>query len=154
MLEGPLVFVDIDTQRDFLEPTGALYVPRFRRDLPNLRRLTQFAAHHRIPVFATACAHHPDDPELTIFPPHCMAGYDGTAARGRDGLADSVVLDVDERLAGELPPPSHASQVRAGRFQPAGCRRADRTLRSRQPDLRRLWRGDRLLRRARPWRDC
>ncbi len=27
MLEGPLVFVDIDTQRDFLELTGALYVP-------------------------------------------------------------------------------------------------------------------------------
>ena len=37
MLEGPLVFVDIDTQRDFLEPTGALYVAGSTEILPNLR---------------------------------------------------------------------------------------------------------------------
>ena len=36
MLEGPLVFVDVDTQRDFLEPTGALYVPGSTEILANL----------------------------------------------------------------------------------------------------------------------
>ena len=39
MLEGPLVFVDIDTQRDFLEPTGALYVPGSAEILAQLGRL-------------------------------------------------------------------------------------------------------------------
>ena len=41
---GPLVFVDIDTQRDFLEETGALYVPGSRSIVPNLERLTGYAA--------------------------------------------------------------------------------------------------------------
>ena len=77
MLEGPLVFVDIDTQRDFLEPSGALYVPGSQEILPNLERLTRFAQTHQIPILATACAHSADDPELAQFPPHCMAGTEG-----------------------------------------------------------------------------
>ena len=77
MLDGPLVFVDIDTQRDFLEPSGALYVAGSQEILPNLERLTRFAQTHRIPILATACAHSADDPELTQFPPHCMAGTEG-----------------------------------------------------------------------------
>jgi nicotinamidase/pyrazinamidase len=104
MLESPLVFVDIDTQRDFLEPTGALYVPNSAEILPNLERLTRFARVHQIPVLATSCAHHPDDPELNIFPPHCMAGTIGQERVAETARPDSVVLDVDERLGGELPP--------------------------------------------------
>ncbi len=42
MLEGPLVFVDIDTQRDFLEESGALYVPGSRSILGNLERLSRY----------------------------------------------------------------------------------------------------------------
>ena len=41
MLDGPLVFVDIDTQHDFLDPTGALR-GRFGRNL------AQPASTHRI----------------------------------------------------------------------------------------------------------
>src|SRR5690242_14266786 len=67
MLDGPLVFVDIDTQRDFLEPAGALFVPGSTEILANLARLTRFAQEHAIPILATACAHLPDDPELKTF---------------------------------------------------------------------------------------
>ena len=77
MLPGPLVFLDVDTQRDFMEQGGALYVERSSEIVPNLAQLTEFATRHRIPVIATACAHHPDDPELTHFPPHCLAGTPG-----------------------------------------------------------------------------
>ena len=56
MLDGPQVFVDIDTQRDFLEPNGALFVPGSDLIVPNLARLTKYALEHRIPVLATACA--------------------------------------------------------------------------------------------------
>ena len=50
MLDGPLVFVDIDTQRDFLEPDGALFVPGSAAILENLARLTNFARSRGIPV--------------------------------------------------------------------------------------------------------
>ncbi len=105
MLEGPLVFMDIDTQRDFLEPTGALYISGSAGILSNLRRLTAFARRLGIRIIATSCAHHPDDPELKIFPPHCMAGTSGQERVAETAAPDSVVLDVDELLTGA--PPSH-----------------------------------------------
>jgi nicotinamidase/pyrazinamidase len=104
MLEGPLVFLDIDTQRDFLDPGGALYVPGSVEILPNLRRLTDFAIDHKIPILATACSHHPDDPELTVFPAHCIAHTPGQARVPATARPFSVILDVEERLSGELPP--------------------------------------------------
>jgi nicotinamidase/pyrazinamidase len=103
MLEGPLVFVDIDTQRDFLEPSGALFVQGSEEILPNLQRLTAFARSHGIPILATSCAHHPEDKELTIFPPHCMAGSPGQRRVEATECGETVVLDIQDRLAGELP---------------------------------------------------
>src|SRR3954447_20926643 len=103
MLEGPLVFVDIDTQRDFLEPSGALYIPGSEEILPNLERLTRFAQSQGIPLLATACSHRRDDPELTRFPPHCMAGTAGQQRVSATARPDSIVLDPDDRLTGELP---------------------------------------------------
>jgi nicotinamidase/pyrazinamidase len=104
MLDGSLVFLDIDTQRDFLDPGGALYVPGSVEILPNLRRLTDFAIDHKIPILATACSHHPDDPELTVFPAHCIAHAPGQARVPATARPFSVILDVEERLSGELPP--------------------------------------------------
>jgi nicotinamidase/pyrazinamidase len=103
MLEGPLVFVDIDTQHDFLDPAGALYIAGSAEILPNLRRLTDFAVGHKIPILATACSHQPDDPELTIFPPHCLADTPGQVRVPATACPSSVVLDVEERFNGELP---------------------------------------------------
>ena len=103
MLEGPLVFVDIDTQRDFLEPTGALYVSGSQEILPNLKRLTSFARTHQIPILATACAHSADDPELTQFPTHCMAGTEGQKRVTETSAPDSIILEPADRLTGQLP---------------------------------------------------
>jgi nicotinamidase/pyrazinamidase len=103
MLEGPLVFVDIDTQRDFLEPSGALYVPGSREILPNLGRLTHFAQTHQIRILATACAHSAEDPELKQFPPHCMAGSDGQKRVAETAALDSIILAPADRLTGPLP---------------------------------------------------
>lgn len=103
MLEGPLVFVDIDTQRDFLEPDGALFVPGSERILDNLARLTRFARDHRIPVLATACAHHDHDPELADFGRHCMAGSRGAERVGATSWAETAVLATGASFAGELP---------------------------------------------------
>jgi nicotinamidase/pyrazinamidase len=104
MLAARLVFVDIDTQRDFLEPTGALYVPGSTEILPKLQRLTQFARSWGIAVLATSCAHHPDDAELRFFPAHCMAETAGQERVSETAWPDSLVLDVDDRLDGIIPP--------------------------------------------------
>jgi nicotinamidase/pyrazinamidase len=103
MIDGPLVFVDIDTQRDFLEPGGALYVPGSTEIIPNLARLTRFARRHGIPILATACAHTVDDPELRIFPPHCMLGTHGQARVDATAVGGSYLLDEHSILPKTLP---------------------------------------------------
>src|SRR5208337_4207265 len=104
MLEGPQVFVDIDTQRDFLEPTGALFVPGSTVLVPHLARLTRFASDQRIPILATACAHTPDDPELETFPPHCMIGTAGQERVEATFCAGTVLYDVHAKVPAEAPP--------------------------------------------------
>ncbi len=103
MMDGPFVFVDIDTQRDFLEESGALFVPGSRAIVANLARLTRTAKSAEIPVLATACCHLPDDAELSRFPPHCMAGADGQRRIKETECVESTVLGVDDRLTGDLP---------------------------------------------------
>ncbi|HLI83074.1 MAG TPA: isochorismatase family cysteine hydrolase [Bryobacteraceae bacterium] len=73
----PTVFVDIDTQLDFLYPAGALYVPGAENIVPAIERLNRHAAAHGIPVISTTDAHAENDPEFTAWPPHCVAGTIG-----------------------------------------------------------------------------
>ena len=68
---------DVDTQVDFLDPAGRLYVPGAEKILPNLRRLTMWAGQYHLPVISSACAHEPGDPELQTYGQHCMVGTPG-----------------------------------------------------------------------------
>jgi len=68
------VFVDVDTQLDFLFPAGALYVPGAERILPALAQLNRYAEAHGIPLLSTADAHAEHDPEFAAWRPHCVAG--------------------------------------------------------------------------------
>ena len=68
------VFFDIDTQADFMNPAGALYVPGAEQIVPALDRLTQFARVNSIPIISTTDAHDENDPEFRTWPPHCIAG--------------------------------------------------------------------------------
>jgi len=71
------VFVDVDTQFDFLFPAGALYVPGAERLLPAIARLNRFAAAHDVPLISTTDAHLENDPEFQSWPPHGIAGTAG-----------------------------------------------------------------------------
>jgi nicotinamidase/pyrazinamidase len=70
-------FVDVDTQFDFMDPGGALYVPGAEKLAPALERLTRWAVDKGVPIIASVDAHAPDDPEFKDFPPHCVAGTPG-----------------------------------------------------------------------------
>jgi nicotinamidase/pyrazinamidase len=105
MLDGPLVFVDIDTQRDFLDPAGALYVPGSDAIVPNLARLTRYARDHAIPVLASSDAHTLDEPDPEPFPPHCLVNTPGHERVEATAWPGSVVVGADARFEGRTPPP-------------------------------------------------
>jgi len=88
----PLVFFDVDTQVDFMVPTGRLYVPGAERIVPNLVRLMNWAREHEIPVLSSADAHAPDDPEFRIWPPHCVIGSPGQRRIPETQFADAVII--------------------------------------------------------------
>ncbi len=100
------VYIDVDTQVDFMDLTGALYVPGSQEIAANIRRLLECASQHRITTMSPVCAHVVDDPEFRQFGPHCIEGTAG-ARRYFDDLpalprvvwpADGVVDDRDMRI--------------------------------------------------------
>ena len=74
---NPQVFVDIDTQIDFIHNLGNLAVPGAEELRDNLKALTDFALTNKIKIISSADAHPPDDSEFEIFPPHCVVGTEG-----------------------------------------------------------------------------
>ncbi len=71
------VFFDVDTQLDFLFPSGALYVPGAEEIAPALSELTTFAAKHEITIVSTLDSHTENDPEFRVWKPHCVIGTQG-----------------------------------------------------------------------------
>src|SRR5690242_13030008 len=71
------VFIDVDTQLDFLCPAGALSAPGAEKIAPTLAALTRYAAAHDIKIVSTVDAHAENDPEFKIWKPHCVAGTAG-----------------------------------------------------------------------------
>ncbi len=72
-----LVFLDVDTQVDFMLPGGALYVPGAEAIIPNLRQLMEYAAARHLLVSSSADAHAIDDASFSLWPPHCIVGTPG-----------------------------------------------------------------------------
>lgn len=103
-----LVFVDVDTQADFMVPTGRLYVPGAEQIVPNLVRLMNWARAHEIPVLATADAHTPDDPEFKLWPPHCVVGTPGQRRIPETQFAGPVI--IHNRPGAFVPPPRWIGQ--------------------------------------------
>jgi len=90
---GRLVLLAVDTQMDFMFPSGKLYVPHSEEIIPNLAKLMSWAGEHRIPIVASADTHAPDDPEFAHWPPHCVAGTPGQRLIPEAVLPDTVVVE-------------------------------------------------------------
>ncbi len=79
-----VIFWNTDTQKDFMNKDGALYVEGAESIKPNLKILTEFAKENNIMVVNTRDLHDDLDDELSetpdfinTFPPHCMYGTEG-----------------------------------------------------------------------------
>src|SRR4051794_18238727 len=66
------VFIDVDTQNDFVLPAGALYVPGAEKVVPAVARLNHFAADRGHALISTVDAHSENDPEFRTWKPHCV----------------------------------------------------------------------------------
>ena len=70
-MKNKTVFVDIDTQFDFMNPKGTLYVPDAEDIVDNIKKLFVYAKEHKIKILSSTDAHTVDDPEFKLFPPLC-----------------------------------------------------------------------------------
>ena len=71
------IFLDIDTQNDFIYPGGGLYVPGAEKLVDTYDKIAVYALDNEITVLASADAHELEDPEFTQFAPHCVKGTEG-----------------------------------------------------------------------------
>jgi nicotinamidase/pyrazinamidase len=72
-----LIFWDVDTQFDFMNPRGKLCVPGAETIVSTLACLTAWAQAENVLIIASTDAHQPGDPEFREYPPHCLAGTPG-----------------------------------------------------------------------------
>ncbi|HZR95691.1 MAG TPA: isochorismatase family cysteine hydrolase [Gaiellaceae bacterium] len=93
---------DVDTQVDFMEPDGKLYVPDAAAIVGEARLLVEWARAHDVVHVASADDHELTDPEISdapdfrnTYPPHCLRGTRGAekidATEQRDPLPLSLV---------------------------------------------------------------
>lgn len=83
------IYVDVDTQFDFCDPAGALFVAGAPAAVPNCARLVRHAAARGEPIVGSVDSHHHEswefatndnrgpDGEKPGFPPHCVKGTRG-----------------------------------------------------------------------------
>ena len=86
------VFVDIDTQFDFISCNGALSVPGAEEIRGNLKALTDYALKNGTKIIASADVHILDDKEFEIFRPHCVQDTPGQKKIGETTVANTGVI--------------------------------------------------------------
>ena len=91
------VFVDVDTQFDFILPAGALYAPGAEKILPLVSALNQYAGANGIPLISTVDAHTENEAEFRHWHPHCVAG---TLSQQKPASTLLGKRAVNERAAG------------------------------------------------------
>ncbi|HUO51062.1 MAG TPA: isochorismatase family protein [Gemmatimonadaceae bacterium] len=112
-MKRPVLFWDVDTQHDFMDAAGKLYVPGAEEIKPKLAQLTAFAHEQQIHIVASADDHVPGHRELSAapdfletFPEHCMRGTPGAEKIAETALYAPLVIEPDplphEELARRL----------------------------------------------------
>lgn len=91
------IFWDVDTQFDFMDPAGALYVPGAETIIDKVSRVRRFALENGFSIVASTDWHSREDPEISespdkknTFPPHCIADTPGSR---RVGYLGDVPID-------------------------------------------------------------
>lgn len=105
MNKNEIIFWNVDTQIDFVEPHGKLYVKDAEKIKPVWRDITDFARDKNIKVLNTADYHHANSAELSntpdfynTFPEHCMSGTSGAEFVDETKPHDPFIIDWDKKI--------------------------------------------------------
>jgi len=101
-MKNKTVFVDIDTQFDFMNPRGNLYVPGAEDIVDNIRKLFDCAKEHKIKILSSIDAHTVDDPEFKRFPSHCIKNTPGNQKIEASMCNDNIIIENREQEITEL----------------------------------------------------
>ncbi|HPT31735.1 MAG TPA: isochorismatase family protein, partial [Prolixibacteraceae bacterium] len=98
-----MLFWNVDTQNDFVDPAGKLYVKDAELLKPVWSEITRYAQRHKIKVVNSADFHYIHSPEIDespdfehTFPAHCMAGTTGAEFIKETNPSDPIVYDWDK----------------------------------------------------------
>ena len=90
------LYFDIDTQIDFMFPSGALYAPGAEKLLPLIATLNRAAGAGGGKVISSMCAHAENDPEFKTWPPHCVKGTVGQTKPCSLLVDNQIILEKTE----------------------------------------------------------
>ena len=96
-MNNKTVFVDIDTQFDFMNPRGNLYIHGAEDIIDNIKKLFDYAKEHKIKILSSADAHAVDDPEFSLFPAHCIKGTPGNQKIEASTSNDNIIIENREQ---------------------------------------------------------
>ena len=96
-MKNKIIFVDIDTQFDFMNPRGNLYVPGAEDIVDNIKKLFNYAKEHKIKILSSTDAHTVDDPEFKLFPSHCIKGTPGNQKIEASTCNDNIIIENIEQ---------------------------------------------------------
>jgi nicotinamidase/pyrazinamidase len=97
-----ILFWDVDTQSDFMQPQGRLYVPGAEQIIDKVSAVRKFAIQNGFSILADIDYHTADNDEISdspdfkqTFPPHCMAGDPGGDRVGYLGKLPIEYVQLD-----------------------------------------------------------
>lgn len=102
-MEKDTIFWDVDTQFDFMQPDGKLYIPGAEEIIDRISEVRKFALDNGFSIVASTDWHSRDNDEITddpdyelTFPPHCMAGESGSERVGFLGEVPVEYVETEE----------------------------------------------------------
>jgi nicotinamidase/pyrazinamidase len=101
-MKQPVIFWDVDTQHDCMDPDGKLYVKGAELIKPRLEQLTSYAHENGIRIVASSDDHELEHAEISAtpdfvetFPPHCLRGTKGAEKIPETLLQSPMIIEPD-----------------------------------------------------------
>jgi nicotinamidase/pyrazinamidase len=108
-LKKQTIFWDVDTQFDFMQPQGRLYVPGAEKIIDKVSHVRKFALENGFSIIADIDWHSRANEEISnspdykvTFPPHCMAGSAGGQRVGYLGSVPIRCIGTDKMSLDKL----------------------------------------------------